>query len=1406
MDGGIDEDLAQVFAGHVGAIVDAAGDLLLLLDAEAHIQAVADPGTPTLGYARGQLAGRPLTDLFAAAVDTDRVESFEQAVYDGNLPNQSISLEAADGSAVFLSVSAVSRAADSTLCVLEERSNQTVRHDVELLGAVADPVYALDAEDCLIRVNDAMVELTGYDRPDLLGRDITALVPARSYDRLRRLRETLLDGEAESATTELPIITDEGGLIMTEVHVTVQTEDGSYAGSVGTLRDIRERTRRERNLDLLKELLTRVFRHNVRNELMVAQTHTELLENKIDPAFHTHIAEIREASDRLLAHTKKARQIEGVIEHDTRTDVDLAAAVTELVASARDRDPDATVALDLPPEWVVEAHPDINMAIEELIDNAIRHAPDEPQLDIWLDSDGRGETLFVEDESGGLAPEEIQVLRRGTEDKLQHGSGVGLWLVRWLVEYSDAELVVHTTSNGTVAGIRFGPHDRRVGIEDSPLARAPEAVRELAPERFHGETVIERAEILEKLDEQYDSLDETGGHTVLVTGEAGIGKTTLVEQFQQRLDARDESPLVATGVCNETIQPPYYAFRQILRELPGEGGVLENVPSVADLGEIAEDKEALFDQIAETIRDVAADRPVVLIVDDMQWADEGTIALFEYLIEEVGRWRHPVLFLGTYRTSDVDEEHPVLAVAEETAEAGRGTVIELEPLNKHAVEALLLHMLGIDTLSQSFANSFYEQTGGTPLFVQELGRHIAETLGSITGPDDLPTNLDEVAVPDTVERAVADRLDVLPADVRPVLNLGAVSGQTFSFDVLREASTCSTDQLIDTIDILVDRQVWSRSGGNIEFIHGVVREQALAEIDEESRRQLHGRVAAAIETVYADELSEFAASLAHHSEQADAYADAFEYYRLAGDNAADTYANEDAISHYERARSLADEHGVAPDGAVAAVTLDLASIFELTGMYEQATATYEESLDRYQQAGDRQGEADCLGHLGSIARKRGEYEQATQYLEESIEIRQRIDDQSGETEGLKKLGNIAWQQCQYDLAREYYRDSLDRFREISDEHGQAKCFHNLGIVARRGGEYDQAREYYEQSLRLSRETGDREAELHTLNALGVLALKKNLYERSNEYFEQSFNIAEETGNQYGKSKSLTNLGINAYRQGAYNQAKEYLEKSLAIGREIGDRTGESQLLENLADLAIRQGRYADAQSYIDESIRIAEAVNNPPIKALSLCNRSHIEVRENRLETAKQSAKKARTIIETTENTLANKMSLCALATVARKEENYDEALRYLTEAVSVGYPQIHKHIHARAHLERCRVALAQDNIDEAREAVREADEIASELHLRHEQGHISHLRGRIAKATGSPDEAIEHWQQALEQFEEIDAPQDVLRSLRALIECEAGADTNRADWIEHATEIFERAPDGVKDQHHEWLETYTAL
>jgi signal transduction histidine kinase len=213
---------------------------------------------------------------------------------------------------------------------------------------------------------------------------------------------------------------------------------------------------RQAELDLLEQVQSRVLRHNLRNDLSVIQGIAETIRDNTADTTARHAREIIRTADRLVATSENVRQIERVIERgDERRVYNVAAVVDGVVSTQRQIHPDATLTVDCPDLLRIEAHPDLQLAIEALVENAIVHNVGHPHVTVRVYEDDGTVHCLVEDDGPGIPAQEIRVLDRQSETELEHGSGAGLWLVDAIVERSDGEWAFDTSGDGTTVELRL---------------------------------------------------------------------------------------------------------------------------------------------------------------------------------------------------------------------------------------------------------------------------------------------------------------------------------------------------------------------------------------------------------------------------------------------------------------------------------------------------------------------------------------------------------------------------------------------------------------------------------------------------------------------------------------------------------------------------------------------------------------------------------------------------------------------------------------------------------------------------------------------------------------------------------------------------------------------------------------
>jgi tetratricopeptide (TPR) repeat protein len=412
---------------------------------------------------------------------------------------------------------------------------------------------------------------------------------------------------------------------------------------------------------------------------------------------------------------------------------------------------------------------------------------------------------------------------------------------------------------------------------------------------------------------------------VLVSGIAGIGKTRLVEEFVRWAD--QQGGAIATSRCYGTVgRLPYApladwlrspALRESLSDLPEvwRGEIAGLLPEMGiqpfDTGARrdvpqAEARRRLFEAMIRAI--AGAPQPLLLFVDDIQWADRDTLEWIGYFLRSDEPLR--VLVLATLRLGEVPLEDRLNAVLLDLRREGRIEEISLEPLNAAETTALAIAVAGA-ALDTAAAQRLHRETEGHPLYIVEILR--AKESG-VDSADRLPANVSAErpatrpegrrSLPQRVLATIEARLAQLSNSARRVIGVAAVIGREFRLDTLVENSEMSEDGTASALDELLERRlVREQIGGSYDFSHDNIRQVAYAGLGSSRRRLLHQRIARA-QVVSAAGSPATAAAIAKHLELGGLNEEAIHHYKLAAEHALSLYAGADAVLHLERAIEL----------------------------------------------------------------------------------------------------------------------------------------------------------------------------------------------------------------------------------------------------------------------------------------------------------------------------------------------------------------------------------------------------------------------------------------------------------------------------------------------------------------------
>jgi len=464
-------------------------------------------------------------------------------------------------------------------------------------------------------------------------------------------------------------------------------------------------------------------------------------------------------------------------------------------------------------------------------------------------------------------------------------------------------------------------------------------------------TLIGRAREWERLHAAWQRAVAEGPHFVLVTGEAGVGKSRLAEEFLQwasqqgAVTARTRSYAaegqlalapVTEWLRSEGLRAPLRQLDavwltelvRLLPELVAERPALPHYEPVTEYGQ----RQRFFEALAHAV--LATPQSLVLVLDDVQWCDQETLAWLHFLLRFDPTAR--LLVIGCVREEELLSQHPLRTFLLHLRSTVPMTEIPLEPLDA-AETAKLASSVANRKMEIDEGLLLYHETGGNPLFVVEMVR---ADLGRVSvGPPepDRPHRQsprdDARTLPPRVHAVLVGRLQQLSVSARAFAELAAIIGREFTLDLLIAVGNAGSDDAVRALDELWHKRIVREHGADsYDFTHDKLREVAYAEISAPQRRMLHRRVAQSLESMYADDLDAVSGQIASHYERAGMIERALPYYQRAAAVAQRVYANEDAISLLLRSLELLElmPAGSKRDRQELGLQLALAPLYRVT--------------------------------------------------------------------------------------------------------------------------------------------------------------------------------------------------------------------------------------------------------------------------------------------------------------------------------------------------------------------------------------------------------------------------------------------------------------------------------------------
>ncbi|HSH04741.1 MAG TPA: adenylate/guanylate cyclase domain-containing protein [Anaerolineae bacterium] len=729
-------------------------------------------------------------------------------------------------------------------------------------------------------------------------------------------------------------------------------------------------------------------------------------------------------------------------------------------------------------------------------------------------------------------------------------------------------------------------------------------------------------------------------HILTVVGDAGVGKSRLLHEFEQWIyRIPDNVTIIQARARPERQTLPWALLRDIftrwfdiqetdsatlarqklvdgitltLDHDDGEmnahfigqllGFDFRHSPHLHGIGtqiDAQELRDRALLYCRQFFQQLSQQHPLLILLEDIHWADDSSLAIWPSWITG---WQAGSALIVAVARPALFEKRPNWAQAPDQHQT-----ITLAPLTEDDCEALVAEILQhVDDIPGLLRDLIVKKADGNPFYVEEMIKMLIED-GIII--KDTPhwwvdiSRLDPERIPSTLTGVLQALLDRLEPAERTLLQQASVIGRTFWDGALlhmsqAEATPLTTTAVDDLLQKLRDKEMIFRRRSSafaytqeLIFKHAILRDVTYESVLKRQRRLYHRLVADWLIDNTGGRQSEFAGLIAEHLYRGEDFSRAVRFLQAAGAQAADQYANQEAIDYFSRALGIVD-----PDDAQTQYDLLLAreQVFDLQGErvwqaqdlerlieivaelpldqqavialreanYSGIMHNYEETITAAQWALElgtalEQPYAQAKGHFhwGWALRRLQQTEQAEEHINHALQLARDADLPQVEADCLRSLAHIFDKKDKDDRALQLYEEALAIYRRLGDRRGEGRALNGLGNLASERREYATARRYYEQNLAISQAIGDRSGEAWAWWWLGQICLQQKQFEEALQHYRQTLSLRQEIGDELGVAMAWNHMGRAALYNQDFELARQYCRQANKFYDQLNELEG-----------------------------------------------------------------------------------------------------------------------------------------------------------------------------------------------------------------------------------------------------------
>ena len=835
--------------------------------------------------------------------------------------------------------------------------------------------------------------------------------------------------------------------------------------------------------------------------------------------------------------------------------------------------------------------------------------------------------------------------------------------------------------------------------------------------------MVGREAELQHLRERFQqATQEAVTQLVTVVGNAGVGKSRLLYEFTMWLELLPHSTQYFKGRAAQQSQAiPYALLRdlcaahcailesdsmaivqakleQSLSQTLSQDGTLKaqilgvwlgytlsTSPAVMALAQDARQlHERALDYLSEFFSAVAGQTPTVILLEDIHWADDQSLAALDHVVQTCPNLR---LFVLCLARPDLSNAHPAWG-----SRHAAGSQITLHRLSSEHSRQMVGEILQkVEHVPPEIHDLIVQRAEGNPFFIEELLKVLIEEgmINTASEPWQIRVErLDQLRVPATLTGVLQARLDMLPGPEKLMLQRASVIGRTFWEEVVALLGATGEEETnsfapehaaIPSVLIglrsreLIFQRTYSVFEETPEYVfkHALLRDVTYESVLKRNRRIYHGQIASWLETVAqgSGRTDEYAGVIAEHYDQAGATQQAAQWYERAGTKAQAMYATQAAIDYFSRALSLCDAVVYPPSPAVHRAR---GLAYETLGNFDHARADHETALHLASTTGAGRAEWQALLDLGALWAGR-DYTQTGEYYRQALALARTINDPAAVAQSLNRLGN--WYVNRDDAAQAlgYHQEALAIFQAVNDLPGIAATFDLLAVMSRVSGNMLQSKTHYEAAITLYRQLEDRRG---LLTALSSWLLTSSTYMTDSlilpimdeplliQEGEQTLTLARELGWRPSEAFIQFILAASFGSFGDYSRALGYGQEGLALAQAINHHQWTTASQFTLGMIYLDLLNLSQAQQYLEQAWTLAHTINS----AIWI---QHTTASLAGIYLARPDAARAKSLLETELSQQAKMQSppgrriWCKRAEVALAEDNPELALDIIDQLIA---------------------------------------------------------------------------------------------------------------------------------------------